>query len=83
MIYRPQSPYVVDGCTTPDCFVGYYPDIVHNLQRLMNFTYVIKFESVFGKRLQDGTWTGEIGIFNVNMLLEFRDLIDINIYFFQ
>ena len=68
MIYRPQSPYVVDGCTTPDCFVGYYPDIVYNLQRLMNFTYVIKFESVFGKLLQNGTWTGEIGIFIVNML---------------
>ena len=40
----PNKPYVTvveEGCTSQDCFQGMYPDVWHNLQKLMNFTYKI------------------------------------------
>ena len=60
----PNKPYVTEvsnGCKSQECFKGMYPDIWHNLQRLMNFTYEITMppDKSWGT-YKDGKWNGMI-----------------------
>ena len=59
--YPPEQTRADDGCTSSECFQGYYPNLIYVLQSFMNFTFEIKVNNVFGKKLPNGTWIGEIG----------------------
>ena len=51
-----------DGCTSSKCFQGTFADIFTALQPLLNFTFTLSKNPVAGARLENGTWTGQIGI---------------------
>ena len=59
--YPPEQTRADDGCTSSECFQGYYPNLIYALQSFMNFTFKITVNNVFGKKLPNGTWIGEIG----------------------
>ena len=41
---------------------GLYPDVFHNLQKILNFTYTLKTppDNQWGSLKSNGTWTGMI-----------------------
>ena len=53
---------MVDGCQSSDCFKGMFPDVFHELQAILNFTYTIHMplDGEWGA-LKNGSWTGIIG----------------------
>ena len=53
---------IEDGCTSNKCLKGINPDILHAFQNVLNFTYVVKVSPHPGTRLENGTWTDQIGI---------------------
>ena len=53
---------IEDGCTSKECLKGINPDILYALQLAMNFTFIIKWEQPTGTRLDNGSWTNQIGI---------------------
>ncbi len=54
---------VDDGCSNSSCFNGIFPDAFHELQRIMNFSYTMRWpkDGEWGQLTDDGTWTGIIG----------------------
>ena len=54
---------VVDGCQGPECFRGMFPDVFHEIQGIMNFTYTMHMpeDGEWGAKREDGSWTGIIG----------------------
>jgi len=46
-----------------DEFVGFIPDLLEHLSRLVGFNYEIRLVSdgMYGTRMADGTWNGMIG----------------------
>ena len=68
----PNSQTVVeDGCTSSECFKGYYADVFNVLQSVLNFTYVISVEDIAGAKREDGTWIGQIG----SSYVDFKNII--------
>ncbi len=57
---------VVDGCQGPECFRGMFPDVFHEIQGIMNFTYTMHMpeDGEWGAKREDGSWTGIIGEMN-------------------
>ena len=53
---------VEDGCTSVDCFKGWYADLFNLMQPILNFTFVVTKNGVAGIELENGSWTGQIGI---------------------
>ena len=58
---------VEDGCTSSDCFKGSNADLFTALQPLLNFTFVVTRNVVAGRRLENGSWNGQIGKNNNNI----------------
>ncbi len=54
---------MVDGCQSSECFKGIFPDVFHELQSILNFTYTIHMppDGEWGAKRSDGSWTGVIG----------------------
>ena len=61
--WPPSQTLVKDGCTNPSCFEGYYADLFHGIQSATNFTYIIKNEDTAGAKLDNGSWSGQIGLY--------------------
>ena len=54
---------IEDGCTSKRCLKGINPDILLAFQNVMNFTYMIKLSHYPGTRLENGTWSDQIGTY--------------------
>ena len=63
--WPPSQTEVIDGCNSSDCFKGAYPDVLHALQDIMNFTYTVRRNPIAGAQLPNGTWIGQIGNRNI------------------
>ena len=50
-----------DGCQSFECFKGINPEILEILQPILNFTFTITKEQVAGRKVENGSWTGQIG----------------------
>ena len=50
------------GCTSSNCFKGYFADLFHDVQSVLNFTYSLTVGSGYGTKLENGSWSGSIGI---------------------
>ena len=50
-----------DGCQSFECFKGINPEILEILQPKLNFTFTITKEQVAGRKVENGSWTGQIG----------------------
>ena len=66
MTSLPNVPYetaVEDGCAEFDCFRGIFPDVFHELRRIMNFTFTLRApeDGQWGARDEEGEWSGIIG----------------------
>ena len=56
--------YVEDGCNSSDCFRGTDADVIHLLQKELNFTYTIASPVdwiTVGRRQSDGSYSGTLG----------------------
>ena len=62
MIYPMYTTYVEDGCSSSECFKGYYSDALHAVQSVLNFTYTVQVNNAFGVKQTNGSWTGQIGV---------------------
>ena len=49
--WAPSQSYVTNGCSSPDCFTGYFADLFYAVQSELNFTFTIRDE---GPREQIG-----------------------------
>ena len=61
-ISPPFITYAEAGCTVPSCFKGVYADVFLRLKHSLNFTFQLRKEKAFGSRLDNGSWTGMIGM---------------------
>ena len=50
-----------DGCRSFECFKGINPSILEILQPILNFPFTITKEQIAGRKIENGSWTGEIG----------------------
>ena len=62
MTYPLYVTHVEDGCSSSECFKGYYADAFHAIQSVLNFTYTVKVNNVFGRKQINGSCTGLIGL---------------------
>ena len=53
--------YVEDGCTSPSCLQGIFPEMLFLLQEKLNFTFKVIDEKAAGFKQENGSWTGMIG----------------------
>ena len=56
--------YVEDGCNSSDCFRGNEADVIHLLQKELNFTYTIVSPFDWpdvGRKQSNGSYTGTLG----------------------
>ena len=54
--------YAENGCNSLHCFKGYFADLFHNVQTLLNFTYDLTIGDGYGRKMENGSWTSSIGI---------------------
>ena len=54
--------YAENGCNSSNCFKGYFADLFHNVQTLLNFTYDLTIGDGYGRKMENGSWTSSIGI---------------------
>ena len=60
--------YVEDGCNSSDCFRGNEADVIHLLQKELNFTYTIVSPFDWpdvGRKQSNGSYTGTLGSWNL------------------
>ena len=57
MVTRAES-----NCRSSECFKGYFADLFHNVQTLLNFTYDLTIGNGYGRKMENGSWTSSIGI---------------------
>ena len=58
----PYSIYLENGCSSANCFKGVYADTFQELKKTLNFTFTIEHVKAFGGVLENGSWTGMIGL---------------------
>ena len=61
-VWPPYQIHAEDGCSSKDCYKGIFPDIFYAIQSKLNFTYTIEINNAAGTILENGTWTGQIGL---------------------
>ena len=60
-VWTDMQTIVEDGCTSSKCFKGANADIFTSVQPLLNFTFTVKRNGIAGSKLENGSWTGQIG----------------------
>ena len=54
--------YVENGCNSSMCLKGWGADVLHMMQKEMNFTYtIVNQDDAVGRKQADGSYTGIIG----------------------
>ena len=60
-IALPLVTYLEDGCSSRQCFKGFFADIWHDLSTELNFTYTLYKRNQWGS-LVNGSWNGMVGM---------------------